>query len=172
MKLHISFLKFFVSMLVGLFLTSFASANMLIDDLSSIKAPSTTEREWKIKIQNEDELQLECTNCQEQVLVHLKIGKRIDFGGLGLDAAKKAKAKCNRAITHSLQCDTVEGYELDKVNGMIATVKILEDFFISSIILGDETTLLKMTTKASTKFEATEVSRDFFEAIRNMVILN
>lgn len=172
MKFHTCLLKFFVSLPFVLYFTGFASANMLIADLSAIQAPTTSEREWQINIRKQDELQLECLNCEDQILVHLKLGKREEFAGLGLEAAKKAKEKCNRSLTHSLQCDTVKGYEQDQVSGMLATVKILDDFFISTFVLGDETTLIKMTTKASSKFKATEVSQKFFEAIRNMVILN
>jgi len=166
-----AFFRFIITIMTGLCFTSAVSANMLIKDLTALKLHGNTDREWATKNSNASELQLECVNCVEQVLLNMKLGKRVDFGDLGLEAARKAKANCNRSLNQSLQCDTVKGFKKENVNGLIATVRVLEDFFISTIILGDETSLLKITTKASSKLLATEISNEFFENAGTMLII-
>jgi len=166
-----AFLKFTIVVLTGLFLTTAASANMLIKDLTSLKFSGHAQQDWKVRSHHASEIQLECVNCVEHVLLHIKLGKRIDFGDLGLEAARKAKTNCNRSISQSLQCDTVKGFKRDNVDGLLATVKILEDFFISTIVLGDDTSLLKITTKASSKLVATQISNEFFKTASSMLIV-
>lgn len=165
-----NFTKPFSAFIVALAMTGTASANMLLTDLTSINVPSFADREWKVSGQAASELQMECANCDEQILVNVRLGERFEFGGLGPAAAKKAKTKCNRSLDQLLQCDTIEGVQFGNVAGLTATKKILDDFYISSFILGDETTLVKMTTKASSKLEADEVSRQFFDAIKAEMI--
>ena len=53
----------------------------------------------------------------------------------------------------------------------MATKKVLDNFYISSVILGDETTLVKVTTKASSKLRADDISRQFFEVVKTEMIL-
>ncbi len=171
MNLVTTFAKPLSTLAIALGLTCAASANMLLTDLTSVNVSPFADRNWTVKEQAVSELQLECANCDSQILVNIRLGKRNEFGGLGPQAAKKAKAKCNRSLDLLLQCDTVKGFQLGNVEGLSATKKVLDNFFISSFILGDETTLVKMTTKASSKFEADEVSRQFFEAIKAEMIL-
>jgi len=157
--------------LISLGLSVPVSANMLLTDLTTVSVPSFADRDWKVSQQAADELQLECANCDKQILLNIRLSARVNFGGLGHETAKKAKTKCNRSLDQLLQCDTIEGIEAENVEGLMATKKVLDNFYISSIILGDQKTLIKMTTKASSKYEANLVSRQFFEAIKAEMIL-
>ncbi|MDJ0615016.1 MAG: hypothetical protein QNJ29_15210 [Rhizobiaceae bacterium] len=152
-------------------LATSANANTLLTDLTSLQVGNFADRMWMVSDQAADELQLKCTDCKTQVLLNVRLGSREEFGGLGPEAAKKAKAKCNRSLDQLLQCDTIEGIEFNGISGLTATKKVLEDFYISSFILGDDKTLVKMTTKASSKLEADKISREFFETIKTEVIV-
>ena len=163
--------KIVLTMCIGMGLTAPALANMLLTDLTLINVPSVADRNWTISTRAAKELQIECANCDQQVLVNIRLAERNHFGSLGPEAAKKAKKKCNRSLDQLLQCDTIVGMDHGNVSGLMATKKILDNFYISSIILGDETTLLKMTTKASSKLEADGISRRFFEAVKKEMIL-
>lgn len=165
------FTKPLFALAISLGLSLPASANMLLTDLSSINAGTVADREWTVNHKTSNEVLLECVNCSEQVLVNIRLGNRNDFGGLGPEAAKKAKHKCNRSLDQLLQCDTILGFEVENVAGLMATKKVLDDFYISSVILGDETSLIKMTTKASSKYEAGLVSRQFFDATKSEMII-
>jgi hypothetical protein len=57
------------------------------------------------------------------------------------------------------------------VQGLSSTLKILDNLFIASNILGDEKTLVQITTKAETKATAGLITQQLFEAIKSEMIM-
>ncbi|MEM9278271.1 MAG: hypothetical protein AAGA76_06835 [Pseudomonadota bacterium] len=148
-----------------------AEAKMLITDLAEINIEPLHERKWRIVDQQKDSLKIDCLSCDEQILVNVLLGERNTFGPLGISKARKAKSNCEAAPEGSLQCDTIEGIEMGKISGLISTVKISEGFFVGSYILGDDSTLIQIRTKAPTKESATGFTRQIYQAIKAKIIV-
>ena len=154
-----------------IFFPSLAQANMLLRDLAALEVPDFSDRKWSVHHQDMKSIRLDCVGCKEDIIVNIQIKSREIFGPLGLDRAQKAKAACELSTDKSLQCDTIRGVQLGNVQGLISTLKILDNLFIASNILGDEKTLVQITTKAETKATAGLITQQLFEAIKSEMIM-
>ena len=154
-----------------IFFTNIAHANMLLKDLSALNIPDFSDRKWTIQQQDMKNIRLDCSGCNEEIIVNIQIRDREIFGTLGQEKAQKAKAACQTSTDKSLQCDTIRGVQLGNVQGLSSTLKILDSLFIASNILGDEKTLVQITTKAETKATAGLITQQLFEAIKSEMIM-
>jgi len=153
------------------FLPSHAQANMLLKDLSALEVPNFSDRQWSVHHQDMKNIRLDCIGCKEDIIVNIQIRKREIFGPLGLEKAQKAKSACEVSTDKSLQCDTIQGTELGNVQGLSSTLKILDNLFIASNLVGDQKTLVQITTKANTKETAGLITKQLFEAIKSEMIM-
>jgi len=151
-------------------LPSLASANMLSQDISNLKVFSFADQEWKLDHHEKQSMRFDCTNCEQSVIVNIQLTKREHFGTLGIEKAKKAKANCLISKSDTLQCDTIIGTQDGDIAGLQSTIKVLDNLYIASYILGDEKTLMQIRTKAETKPYAAQVNNDFFKAIKSEII--
>lgn len=156
---------------LSIFLPNIAHANMLTKDLSVLMVSDFSDRKWSVHHQDMKSIRLDCVGCKEEIIVNIQIRNREIFGTLGLEKAQKAKEACEVSTDKSLQCDTISGVQLGNVQGLSSTLKILDNLFIASNILGDEKTLVQITTKAETKATAGLVTNQLFEAIKSEMIM-
>lgn len=156
---------------LSIFLPNIAHANMLTKDLSVLMVSDFSDRKWSVQHQDMKSIRLDCVGCKEEIIVNIQIRNREIFGTLGLEKAQKAKEACEVSTDKSLQCDTISGVQLGNVQGLSSTLKILDNLFIASNILGDEKTLVQITTKAETKATAGLVTNQLFEAIKSEMIM-
>lgn len=154
-----------------IFSSSLAQANMLLKDLSVLNIPDFSDREWSVHHQDMKSIRLDCVGCKEDIIINIQIRDREIYGSLGVEKAQKAKAACETSTDKSLQCDTIEGAQLGNVQGLSSTLKILDNLFIASNIMGDEKTLVQITTKAETKESAGSITKQLFEAIKSEMIM-
>lgn len=152
-------------------LTNLASANMLLDNLSDLKIQNFNGQEWKVDHQEEKSMRIDCTSCEKPIFANIQVRARDTFGVLGSEKAEKAKADCLASNGMSLQCDTLEGIDIGNISGISSTLKIIEGVFVASYVLGDDKTLMQISTKASTKDEAGDINKGLFEAIKSEVIV-
>lgn len=163
--------RFFFTAFLVIFIPSLAQANMLLRDLAILDVSTFSDKKWSVHHQDMKSIRLDCVGCRENIIVNIQIRNREIFGPLGLDKAQKAKAACEASTDKSLQCDTIQGVQLGNVQGLSSTLRILENLFIASNILGDEKTLIQITTKAETKATAGLITKQFFEAIKSEMIM-
>lgn len=163
--------KFAFTAILVISFSGVAQANMLLKDLSALKVPDFSNKQWSVHHQDMKSIRLDCVGCEENVIVNIQIKDREIFGTLGHDKAQKAKEACKSSTDKSLQCDTIVGTQLGNVQGLSSTLKILDNLFIASNIMGDEKTLIQITTKAETKETAGLVIKQLFEAIKSEMIM-
>lgn len=160
----------FISALM-IFFPGLAQANMLLKDLSALEVPNFSDRQWSVYHRDMKNIRLDCIGCKEDIIVNIQIRERDIFGPLGLEKAQKAKAACEVSTDKSLQCDTIQGVQLGNVQGLSSTLKILDNLFIASNLIGDQKTLVQITTKANTKETAGLITEQLFEAIKSEMIM-
>lgn len=146
-------------------------ANMLVKDLSALKVPDFSDRKWSLHHQEMKSIRLDCIACKEQIIVNIQIRKREVFGPLGPEKARQSKTECEISTDKSLLCDTIQGTQIGNVQGLSSTLKILDNLYIASNIMGDQKTLIQITTKAQTKETAGQVTKQLFEAIKSEMIM-
>lgn len=150
--------------------SSSAFANMLITDLNELKISTFADRQWKLHHQDTESARFDCLKCDDNIIINIQLNNRNTFGDLGLEAANKAKKSCINTSKNALQCDTIFGIHQGKVMGIHATLKILDGIYIASYILGDQKTLVKIRTKASTKETASIINKQLFETYKTKFI--
>lgn len=158
--------KISLTSLFALAFSSSAFANMLVTDLNELTISEFADREWTLQHQNSENMRVDCLKCDEDIIVNIQINNRNTFGNLGVEAANKAKTNCDPSRENPLQCDTIFGIDQGKIMGIHATLKILDGIYIASYILGDDKTLVKIRTKASTKETASDINQQVFETFK------